>query len=73
MKQRILSVTMADCDLQTFRCGGNGGQNVNKRDTGVRIIHRASGARGQACDERSQLANKRLAWKRMAATSQFQL
>jgi len=73
MRQKILSVTMADCDLQTFRAGGSGGQNQNKRDTGIRIIHRASGARGEARDERSQLQNKKLAWKRMAATPQFQL
>jgi protein subunit release factor B len=61
----VLSVTLKDCDVQTFRAGGNGGQNQNKRDTGVRIIHRASGARGEARDERSQLQNKRLAFKRM--------
>jgi protein subunit release factor B len=73
MRTRILSVTIADCDVQTFRAGGSGGQNQNKRDTGVRIIHRASGARGEARDERSQLQNKRLAWKRMAASPQFQL
>jgi protein subunit release factor B len=73
MRKKILSVTIADCDVQTFRCGGKGGQNVNKRDTGVRIVHRASGARGEARDERSQLQNKKLAWKRMLATPQFQL
>lgn len=69
----ILSVTMADCDLQTFRSGGKGGQNQNKRDTGVRIIHRESGARGEARDERSQLQNKKLAWRRMFDDPKFQL
>jgi protein subunit release factor B len=73
MRTRILSVTIADCDVQTFRAGGSGGQNQNKRDTGVRIIHRASGARGEARDERSQWQNKKLAWKRMAASPKFQL
>ena len=73
IRRLILSITIKDCEVQTFRCGGNGGQNVNKRDTGVRIIHRASGARGEARDERSQLQNKKLAWRRMAATPQFQL
>ena len=61
MRHRILSVTPADCELQTFRSGGSGGQNQNKRDTGVRWIHPPSGARGEARDERSQLQNKRLA------------
>lgn len=36
MRKRVLSVTPADCILQTFRSGGPGGQNQNKRDTGVR-------------------------------------
>ena len=62
----MFSVTLKDCEVQTFRSGGKGGQNQNKRDTGVRIIHHPSGARGEARDERSQLLNKRLAFKRMA-------
>lgn len=70
-RKKILSVTLADCEVQTFRSGGKGGQNVNKRDTGVRITHPPSGAVGKATDERSQLQNKKLAWKRMAETSEF--
>lgn len=65
-RELVLSVTLKDCEVQTFRAGGKGGQNQNKRDTGVRIIHHPSGARGEARDERSQLQNKRLAFKRMA-------
>lgn len=65
-RQLMFSVTVKDCEVQTFRSGGKGGQNQNKRDTGVRIIHHPSGARGEARDERSQLQNKRLAFKRMA-------
>jgi protein subunit release factor A len=65
-------VSLADCDVQTFRAGGKGGQNQNKRDTGVRVIHRASGARGEARDERSQLQNKTLAFERMLASPEFQ-
>src|SRR5262245_41948109 len=70
-RELLFSVTLADCEVQTFRAGGNGGQNQNKRDTGVRIVHRASGARGEARDERSQLQNKRLAWRRMADSALF--
>lgn len=73
MKELLFSVTLDDCDVQTFRAGGKGGQNQNKRNTGVRIIHRASGARGEARDERSQLQNKKLAFKRMAETNTFKV
>ena len=72
-RHRILSVTIHDCEVQHFRSGGKGGQNQNKRDTGTRIIHRASGARGEARDERSQLQNKKLAFRRMAESATFQL
>jgi protein subunit release factor A len=65
------SVTLADCDVETFRAGGPGGQNQNKRDTGVRIRHRASGAVGEARDQRSQLQNKKSAFRRMAESQTF--
>lgn len=74
-RRRILSVTAHDktVEMQTFRSGGSGGQNQNKRDTGVRFIHRPSGAVGEARDERSQHANKKLAWRRMFEHPKFQL
>ena len=70
-RERVLSVTLADCEVQTFRAGGKGGQNQNKRETGVRIIHPPSGARGEARDERSQFQNKKLAFRRMAESPTF--
>lgn len=70
-RELIFSVTPKDCELQTFRAGGSGGQNQNKRDTGVRWIHRASGARGESREERSQLQNKKTAWRRMCETDEF--
>lgn len=70
-RRLLLSVTLKDCEVQTFRSGGKGGQNQNKRDTGVRVIHHASGARGEARDERSQLQNKKLAFRRMAESDTF--
>jgi protein subunit release factor B len=72
-RERVLHITLKkDCDMQTFRCGGKGGQNKDKRDTGVRVIHRASGARGESREERSQLSNKKLAFKRMAESPEMQ-
>lgn len=72
-RTRILSVTIHDCEVQHFRSGGKGGQNQNKRDTGTRVIHRPSGARGESREERSQLQNKRKAFVRMAQSREFQL
>lgn len=69
----IFSVTLKDCDLQTFAAGGKGGQHQNTANTGVRIIHRASGAVGEARDSRSQLQNKRAAWRRMAEHPKFKV
>lgn len=70
-KQRVLSVTLADCDVQTKRGSGKGGQNRNKRDTAVRIVHKASGAIGESQEQRSQLQNKRAAFLRMVQTPKF--
>ncbi len=72
MRQKLFTVTIKDCEVQTFRCGGNGGQNVNKRNTGVRIIHKASGAIGEGRDQRTQIENKRSAFRRMGESKQFQ-
>lgn len=71
--ERVLSVTLADCRVDTFRSGGKGGQNQNKRETGVRIVHEPSGAVGESREERSQLQNKRTAFKRMAAHPRFKV
>jgi protein subunit release factor B len=72
-RRRILSVSIHDCEVQHFRSGGKGGQNQNKRDTGARIIHHPSGARGESREERSQLQNKKRAFLRMIETPEFKL
>lgn len=72
-KELIKTVTIHDCEVQTFRAGGKGGQNQNKRDTGVRVIHHPSGAVGEAREERSQLQNKQTAFRKMAESTKFQL
>lgn len=70
-KELAFSVTMQDLELQTFRSGGAGGQNQNKRDTGVRLIHHPSGARAECREERSQLQNKKKALKRLSEDPKF--
>jgi protein subunit release factor B len=39
-KELLFSVTMNDCDMQTFTVSGAGGQHRDKAKTGVRITHR---------------------------------
>lgn len=73
MRELAFSVTIHDCEVQTFRAGGKGGQNQNKRDSGVRVIHHPSGARGEARDQRSQKQNKSAAFERMANSKEFRL
>ncbi len=70
-RQKMLTITIKDCEVQTFRAGGKGGQNQNKRDSGVRVIHHSSGARGESREERSQLQNKKAAFIRMAESPEF--
>ena len=70
-RKPLFSTTIKDCEIQTFRSGGKGGQNQNKVESGVRIIHRPSGAIGESREERSQLQNKRNAFRRMGESKQF--
>jgi protein subunit release factor A len=72
MREKLFSVTMADCDFEHFHAGGKGGQAQNTSDTGVRIRHRESGAVGEARDSRSQHQNKQAAWNRMVKSAAFQ-
>lgn len=74
-KQRelVFSLTKKDFVVTTFRCGGNGGQNVNKLETGVRIAHLASGAIAESREERTQGQNKKIAFKRLTEMPIFKL
>lgn len=70
-RQLLFSVSIKDCVVQTFRAGGKGGQSQNKTDSGIRVIHEPSGARGESREGKSQLLNKRKAFRRMAESEEF--
>lgn len=70
-RELAFSVTLDDCVVETKRGSGKGGQNRNKRDTAVRIVHPPSGAVGESQEERSQLQNKKTAFVRMVNTPAF--
>ena len=72
-KELLYSLTKKDFKMQTFRSGGPGGQNQNKRNSGVRIIHSDSGAVGESREHKSQFQNKRAALKRLVEHSKFKI
>ena len=72
-KEKVLlfSVTMKDLEMQTFSVGGHGGGGKDTSNSGVRLVHRASGAVGEGRDHRTNTKNRQDAFARLCETSRF--
>jgi ribosome-associated protein len=58
---------LAECDQETFRASGKGGQHVNTTNSAIRLIHRPTGLRTSCQQERSQHLNRAICLKKLRA------